>query len=215
MKSEQITQGRQVKTTAGWTQGINSVRNPWALPENQVKWAVNSQFRGGIAQTRPGQSMRLSLPPGNFQGGILFIANKQFKAADATTLNQIYDTNGEGVEADELPYMVFAVNGKVYWSPFPLTQPQNWKPFQLTNVSLDPNVSQFCFTLATKSANISTGGDVSVTPSFQLDFGWRILETDYGSQTKTLCLRLILATLQAGKNAQQDQGVETSRLLDL
>ena len=170
MKSEQITQGRQVKTTAGWTQGINSVRNPWALPENQVKWAVNSQFRGGIAQTRPGQSMRLSLPAGNFQGGILFLANKQFKAADATTLNQIYDTNGEGIEADELPYIVFAVNGKVYWSPFPLTQPQNWKPFQLTNVSLDPNVSQFCFTLATKSANISTGGDVSVTPSHRVLF---------------------------------------------
>lgn len=170
MKSEQITRGRQVKTTAGWTQGINSVRNPWALPENQVKWAVNSQFRGGIAQTRPGQSMRLSLPPGNFQGGILFLANKQFKAADATTLNQIYDTNGEGIEADELPYIVFAVNGKVYWSPFPLTQPQNWKPFQLTNVSLDPNVSQFCFTLATKSANISTGGDVSVTPSHRVLF---------------------------------------------
>jgi hypothetical protein len=170
MKSEQITQGRQVKTTAGWTQGINSVRNPWALPENQVKWAVNSQFRGGIAQTRPGQSMRLSLPPGNFQGGILFLSNKQFKAADATTLNQIYDTNGEGVEADELPYIVFAVNGKVYWSPFPLTQPQDWKPFQLTNVSLDPDVSQFCFTLATKSANISSGGDVSVTPSHRVLF---------------------------------------------
>ena len=170
MKSEQITQGRQVKTTAGWTQGINSVRNPWALPENQVKWAVNSQFRGGIAQTRPGQSMRLSLPPGNFQGGILFLSNKQFKAADATTLNQIYDTNGEGVEADELPYIVFAVNGKVYWSPFPLTQPQDWKSFQLTNVSLDPDVSQFCFTLATKSANISSGGDVSVTPSHRVLF---------------------------------------------
>jgi hypothetical protein len=170
MKSEQITQGRQVKTTAGWTQGINSVRNPWALPENQVKWAVNSQFRGGIAQTRPGQSMRLSLPPGNFQGGILFLANKQFKAASETTSTQIYDTNGEGVEADELPYMVFAVNGKVYWSPFPLTQPKDWKPFQLTNVSLDPNISQFCFTLATKSANISTGGDVSVTPSHRVLF---------------------------------------------
>ena len=170
MKSPQITSGRQTKITAGWTQGVNSIRNPWALPENQVKWAVNCQFRGGIAQTRPGQSMRLSLPPGNFQGGILFLANKQFKAADETTSTQIYGTNGEGVEADELPYIVFAVNGKVYWSPFPLTQPQDWKPFQLTNVSLDPNVSQFCFTLATKSANISTGGDVSVTPSHRVLF---------------------------------------------
>jgi hypothetical protein len=170
MKSPQITSGRQTKVTAGWTQGVNSVRNPWALPENQVKWAVNAQFRGGIAQTRPGQTMRLSLPPGNFQGGILFLANKQYKAADATTSTQIYGTDGNGVEADEIPYIVFAVNGKVYWSPFPLTQPKSWSPYQLTGVSLDPNVNQFVFALATQSANISTGGDVSVTPSHRVLF---------------------------------------------
>ena len=170
MKSPQITSGRQTKVTAGWTQGVNSVRNPWALPENQVKWAVNAQFRGGIAQTRPGQTMRLSLPPGNFQGGILFLANKQYKAADATTSTQVYGTDGNGVEADEIPYIVFAVNGKVYWSPFPLTQPKSWSPYQLTGVSLDPNVNQFVFALATQSATISTGGDVSVTPSHRVLF---------------------------------------------
>ena len=170
MKSPQITSGRKTKVTAGWTQGVNSVRNPWALSENQVKWAVNAQFRGGIAQTRPGQTMRLSLPPGNFQGGILFLANKQYKAADATTSTQVYGTDGNGVEADEIPYIVFAVNGKVYWSPFPLTQPKSWSPYQLTGVSLDPNVNQFVFALATQSANISTGGDVSVTPSHRVLF---------------------------------------------
>jgi len=170
MKSPQITSGRQTKITAGWNQGVNSVRNPWTLPENQVKWAVNCEFRGGIAQTRPGQSMRLSLPPGNFQGGILFSANKQYKAATATEFTQIFDTNGEGVEANELPYIVFAVNGKIYWSPFPLVQPKSWKPFQLTNVSLDSDVKQVVFALATKSANISSGGDVSVTPSYRVLF---------------------------------------------
>ena len=141
MKSAQITQGRQVKTTAGWIQGVNSVRNPWSLPENQTKWAVNCQFRGGIAQTRPGQSMRLSLPPGNFQGGILFLANKQYSAATETTSTLIYDVNGNGVAADEIPYIVFAVNGKVYWSPFPLTQPESWKPFQLDRKSTRLNSS--------------------------------------------------------------------------
>ncbi len=170
MKSAQITKDRQVKTNAGWVQGVNSVRNPWFLQENQVKWAVNCQFRGGIAQTRPGQAMRLSLPPGNFQGGILFLANKQYAAATATTSTLIYDVNGNGVEADELPYIVFAVNGKVYWSPFPLTQPESWKPFQLSGISLDPNVKQFVFALATQSANVSTGGDVSITPAHRVVF---------------------------------------------
>lgn len=170
MKSNEIGQGRLTKVSAGWTQGVNSVRNPWALPENQVKWAVNCQFRGGVAQTRPGQSMRLSLPPGNFQGGILFLANKQASAATENTPARIFDVNGNGVEESELPYIVFAVNGKVYWSPFPLTQPKSWKDFQLTGISLNPNVKQVVFALATQSANISTGGDVTITPSHRLVF---------------------------------------------
>lgn len=170
MKSNEIGTGRLVKLSAGWTQGVNSVKNPWLLPENQVKWAVNCQFRGGIAQTRPGQSMRLSLPPGNFQGGIIFLANKQFSAATQSSPAKIFDVNGNGVEESELPYIVFAVNGKVYWSPFPLTQPKSWSDFQLTGVSLNPNVKQVVFALATKSANISTGGDVGVTPSHRVVF---------------------------------------------
>ena len=76
MKSAQITSGRESKTASGWMLGVNSVRNPWALPDNQIKWAVNCSVRGGVVQTRPGNSMRLSLPPGNFQGGIFFASNK-------------------------------------------------------------------------------------------------------------------------------------------
>lgn len=170
MKSAQITSGRQVKTSAGWLRGVNSMRNPWALPEDQVKWAVNAQFRGGIVQTRPGQAMKLSLPAGNFQGGILFLANKQYKAADGTNPPQIFDVSGNGVQETEIPYIVFAVNGKVYWSPFPLVQPKSWVPYQLSGVSLDPNVKQVVFALATQSANISTGGDVSITPSHRVLF---------------------------------------------
>lgn len=173
MKSEQISSGRLVKATSGWFAGVNSVRNPWALPENQFKWGVNVQVRGGIVQTRPGQAMRLSLPAGNFQGGIFFAANKQKESAKIEQINgksittpaKIYNVEGEGVIASELPYIVFAVSGSVYYAPFPLTQPKDWSQYKLANISLDPDVDQFVFCLATQSANLSTGKDEIVTPS--------------------------------------------------
>lgn len=176
MKSAQITSGRDVKTSSGWLLGVNSVRNPWALPDNQIKWAVNCTVRGGIVQTRPGYAMRLSLPPGNFQGGILFAANKQSNASDTIIQNgttrivpaQIFNPDGSTSIADELPYVVFAVNGSVYYSPFPLVQPKDWEDYRLKNIQLDPSVDQFVFTLATQTAQVSTGGDVTVTPSHRI-----------------------------------------------
>lgn len=176
MKSDQINAGRLTKSTAGWTQGVNSVRNAWNLSENQLKWGVNVSVRGGIAQTRPGYAMQLSLPPGNLQGGIFFAANKQFQAAEKKTVNgqlvtiprQIFDVNGRGVNADELNYILFAVNGSVYYAPFPLTQPIHWEDYKLTGIRLDENVSQCVFTLATRSATTSSGGDTTVTPSHRI-----------------------------------------------
>lgn len=177
MKSPNITSGRAAKTAAGWIHGVNSVRNPWALPEDQIKWAVNCSIRGGVAQTRPGFSMRLSLPPGNFQGGILFAANKQARASSTyktqtgllvSEKSTIYTVDGkESLEA-ELPYIVFAVSGKVYYAPFPLTQPDNWVDYQLTDISLDPNVERVNFVTATQSAKLSTGSDLTITPSHRI-----------------------------------------------
>ena len=176
MKSEQINAGRLVKTTGGWIAGVNSVRNSWALPENQIKWGVNVALRGGIAQTRPGYAMQLSLPPGNLQGGIFFAANKQSQAAEKkivdgqliTVPRQIFDTNGNGVSVEDLPYILFAVSGKVYYSPFPLIQPKNWDDYRLRGIELDENVSQCVFALATKSATTSSGGDTTVNPSYRV-----------------------------------------------
>lgn len=178
MKSEQISAGRAVKATSSWFGGVNSVRNPWALAENQFKWGVNVQVRGGIVQTRPGQSMRLSLPPGNFQGGIFFASNKQSAAPTTQVVNgqtvvtpaKIFNVEGEGVIADELPYMVFAVDGRVYYAPFPLEQPKDWSQYRLTNIQLDPKADQCVFALATQSANLSTGPGEIVVPSHRVLF---------------------------------------------
>ena len=178
MKSPNITAGRQHKVTAAWIHGVNSVRNPWTLPPDQFKWGVNLNCRGGIAQTRNGFGMRLSLPNGNFQGGIIFKANKQFTARSSVTNlsgvvintpNQIYTPEGKGITASEQHYAIFCVDGKVYWSPFPLVQPKSWTDYQLTGITLDPNVPEVNFCIATQSAQLNnTTSSVAVTPSHKI-----------------------------------------------
>lgn len=177
MKSPSITSGRAQKASAGWTHGVNSVRHPWTLPEDQFKWGQNISVRGGIAQTRPGFAMRLSLPPGNFQGGILFAANKQAQAASAE-LNpsgvrvvkpqKIYTPDGGTSLEYELPYLVFAVDGKVYYAPFPLEQPAEWGDYQLSGITLDPDVKRVNFCLATQSAQTTSGGSLVLTPAHRI-----------------------------------------------
>lgn len=177
MKSPNIAAGRLEKTTAGWVRGANSVRNPWGLPEDQYKWGVNITNRGGVVQTRPGFAMKLSLPPGNFQGGIVFNANKQFSSSETITLSngervqrkaQIYTPEGKSIELTELSYLVFCVDGKVYYAPFPLQQPKSWSDYQLSNINLDPTVDKVNFTVATQSAAVSAGNNSTITPAHRL-----------------------------------------------
>lgn len=177
MKSQSITSGRAQKVTAGWVHGCNSVRHPWTLPEDQFKWSQNVTVRGGIAQTRPGFRMKLSLPAGNFQGGIIFNANKQAQAASSevnpsgvrvTKAATIYLPDGSESTEAEASYMVFAVNGKVYYAPFPLEQPRYWGDFQLSGIELNPDTKYVNFVTATQSAQTNAGGQSTVTPSHRI-----------------------------------------------
>lgn len=176
MKSPNISSGRLQKVSANWIHGVNSVRNPWALPDDQIKWGQNINIRGGIAQTRPGFSMKLSLPAGNFQGGLIFNANKQYQAASSFKNASgvqvfqpatIWTPEGGQVQKSELSYAVFAVDGKVYYAPFPLEQPKDWNQFLLENITLDSKVDRVNFVIATQSAQVSTGG-LTITPSHRM-----------------------------------------------
>jgi len=177
MKSDNIKAGRLVKSTANWIHGMNSVRSPWTLPEDQYKFGMNVNCRGGVIQTRNGFKMKLSLPSGNFQGGIIFNANKQAKAA-FTTLNDsgkyvtrnatIYWPDGLEVELTEQSFAVFCVDGKVYWSPFPLVQPKSWVDYQLKGVELDADVKNVNMCVATQSASVNSTGGTTITPSHRV-----------------------------------------------
>lgn len=176
MKSANISSGQMQKVSAGWFLGMNSVRNPWQLREDQYKFGVNVTCRGGIVQTRPGNKMKLSLPPGNLQGAIFFSANKQWQAAatkttnsgTSTTQTQILTPDNLPIIADHIDYILFVVSGLVYFAPFPLAQPKDWRQFQLSGISLDPTVSDVTLCISTRSASTSAAGDITVTPSYRM-----------------------------------------------
>ena len=177
MKSPNITQGRRNKVSSGWYGGANSFTNPWTLPPQQYKWGVNVNCRGGVVQTRNGFKMKLSLPAGNFQGGIVFNANKiftpqstitNFSGVTINTPQQIYTPQGTGSTAQTLPYALFCVDGKVYYAPFPLTQPANWSSYQLSGIQLDKDVKQVNFVIATQSAQLDSSINLTVTPSHNI-----------------------------------------------
>lgn len=148
--------GRFEVVTSGWFYGCNSVKNPWLLRADQYRWGVNVVNRGGIVQTRPGYTMRLTLPPGNLQGGIFFSANRQ---VDSRGVNDPY------VIAE---YMVFAVDGKVYAAPFPLNQPRDWEKFRLQNVNFNSDAAQIFFCVGERNATVTQAGNIALVPSYRI-----------------------------------------------
>lgn len=76
--------------------GVNSYTLPTKISDNLAIMAMNCLMRGGIPQTRPGSDTILALPRGDKLQGVKF-----FKPQN-------------GVEQ-----LVFAVDGKVYASPYP------------------------------------------------------------------------------------------------
>lgn len=144
MQSPAITQGRLMSVDAGWMSGMNSVRYPWFLRQDQYRRGVNVVNRGGVIQTRPGFRMRLTLPEGNLQGMVHFQVTKNGRRDD---------------------YLVFAVDGKIYFSPFPLVQPRLWEQFRLKNLQFDSSVDMIYFAVAEKTVTTAPDQTLQIVPS--------------------------------------------------
>lgn len=144
MQSPSITQGRLVSVDAGWMSGMNSVRHPWFLRQDQYRRGVNVVNRGGVIQTRPGFRMRLTLPDGNFQGMAHFQVTKNGRRDD---------------------HLVFAVDGKIYFAPFPLEQPRFWEEFRLKNLQFSADVEMVHFAVAEKTVTTAPDQTLQIVPS--------------------------------------------------
>ena len=144
MQSPAITQGRLVSVDAGWMSGMNSVRHPWFLRQDQYRRGVNVVNRGGVIQTRPGFRMRLTLPEGNLQGMAHFQITKNGRRDD---------------------HLVFAVDGKIYFAPFPLEQPRFWEEFRLKNLQFSADVDMIHFAVAEKTVTTAPDQTLQIVPS--------------------------------------------------
>lgn len=137
------------KAAAGWFSGCNSNKNPYFLPDNQYRWGVNVANRGGLASTRPGYSLRLSIPDGNFQG--------------YTTFN-VRDANAP---ENRTVYHVFAVDGAVYAHPVGQPAPADWDTVKL-GFTFDPDAKRIYWAKTEKTVASNASGGPAITPSVRV-----------------------------------------------
>ncbi len=112
-------QNEQIIMDGQWTGGVDSFLHPADLVQGTYAWGVNTVNRGGVVQTRPAKRRVKSFCGRKAQG--------QFWAR---TL-------------DDRNYELVAIDGKIYWSPFPF---KDW--YQLSNVTFRPDVGRIWFCAA-------------------------------------------------------------------
>jgi hypothetical protein len=118
-----------------WTGGVDSLLYPTDLQQGTYAWAVNCVNRGGVVQTRPGKRRIVSFCGQKAQGHFW--------------VRTIDDRN----------YEMVAVDGKVYWAPFPFSQ-GTWK--QLANVNFDPNADWIYFCNTVQAVQYDISGNLMV-----------------------------------------------------
>ena len=149
MAQKRRQDGINIETsTAGWWGGADSGFLPWLILDTQYQWAVNVVNRGGVIQTRPGYKIALTVPSGRFQGLKIFKATK-----DGSTIGQA---------------MAFAVDGKVYVTPFPLAQPSNWEQYRLKNIQFSPEAKKIYWAIGQKSTQTSSSGLITIVPTYSV-----------------------------------------------
>lgn len=149
MRAPQATTRSIEKGLAGWTGGCNSVRNPWLLADNQIIWGTNITNRGGILQTRYGYRQHVTLPDGKVQGYRIFDINK----STANVVGKVH---------------VYAVDGYIYYIPYPLNPVDDWEKYKLKNIRFNPNADFVYFEVGEKSSNQTTEQNLTRVPSYRV-----------------------------------------------
>jgi hypothetical protein len=115
--------------------GVDSLLYATDLLQGTYAWGVNIVNRGGIIQTRPGKARVKS-----------FCGHK-----------------GQGVHwcrtLDDHNYLLVAIDGQVYWAPFPFS---TWT--HLSGVNLDPNVDRIYFCTAEQAIYYDASNNIVELP---------------------------------------------------
>lgn len=116
-----------------WSGGCNSLDHPSWLLKNQYAFGENVINRGGIVQTRPGYRYITSITGDKLQGMTIF---------------EPKNSN---------PYMLVAVDGLIYTSPYPFTEFT-----KLTGLNFSSSADIIVFQIALKSTKLNSDGSLSL-----------------------------------------------------
>lgn len=129
----------QEKYLEFWTGGMNTLLYPTNVPESQYHWGENIINRCGIPQTRPGFDLLLTSAGTILQGFTVFKPN-----------------NG-------LPYLVVAIDGSIYASPYPFFELN-----KIEGINLLPETEFVAMTTAVKSVSRNDDGSLTVVPPYRI-----------------------------------------------
>jgi hypothetical protein len=118
-----------------WTGGVDSLLYPTDLAQGTYAWAVNGINRGGVFQTRPGKRRVVSFCGQKAQGHFWCRT------------------------VDDRNYELVAVDGQVYWAPFPF---KVWT--QLTDVNLSPIADRVWFMNGIQAIEYDTANNIVLLP---------------------------------------------------
>jgi hypothetical protein len=126
-------QNLQIILDGQYTGGCDSLLYPTDLVPGTYAWGVNVTNRGGIVQTRPGKK-RVASFCGRKGQGLYWVRT-----------------------IDDRNYLLVAIDGKVYWAPFPFTK-GGWT--QMEGVSFDPETDWIYFANTVQAVKYDDSGAI-------------------------------------------------------
>jgi hypothetical protein len=125
----------QFVVDTGYVGGVDSLLYPTDLVQGSYAWGVNVVNRGGVVQTRPAKRRVQSFLGRNAQG--------------AYWVRTMDDRN----------YKLIAIDGKVYWAPYPFT---SWT--QMSGVTFLPDAPRIYFCNAEQAVVYNPDNSIALLP---------------------------------------------------
>jgi hypothetical protein len=128
-------QNYQIIIDGQWVGGVDSFLYPTDLAQGTYNWGVNIVNRGGVVQTRP-TKRRVKSFCGHIAQGHYWVRT-----------------------LDDRHYEIVAIDGKVYWSPWPFT---DWT--QMSGVNFLPDAERIWFSNAEQAIEYDASNNIVLLP---------------------------------------------------
>lgn len=128
-------QNLQIILDGQWLGGVDSLLQPTDLAQGTYAWGVNAVNRGGVFQTRPGKRRVISFS-GRKGQGLYWVRTM-----------------------DDRNYAMVAVDGQVYWAPFPFSK-GTWS--HLGGVTFDPDADWIYFQNTIQAIEYDNAGNIKI-----------------------------------------------------